>query len=97
MRGDLPRLQADHVEAGMAQPVGQVLRQCPGLEPDLPDLTAEAPQRAHDHVDLGRHLRFVLNRAGVIDHADRHGTQRHIDTGEVLHRDSPSQVDVLRV
>jgi len=70
-RGDLPRLQADDLEAGLAQAVGEVLRQRAGLEADLANLIAKAPQRCSDDVNLGSDLRLEPDRARLVDHADR--------------------------
>ena len=85
--GGLARLQANHLKACLLQAVGQVLREGAGFEPDLLDLETESTQAGHNDVDLGGNLVLVPHHTSFVDHADRHGTQRHIDTGEVLHRD----------
>jgi hypothetical protein len=83
----LSRVEAEHFVACLLQTVCQVLREGARLNADLLDLGAEVPQRFHDELNLSGELALVLRHTRVVDDADRHGTQRNIDTGEVLHRD----------
>jgi hypothetical protein len=85
-RGGLARLEADDFEASLLQTIRQILGESASFQSDLPDVGAEASQCRHDEIHLGRHLGLVLHCTGLIDHADRHETQRHINSGEVPHR-----------
>ena len=55
------------------------------------DLRAEIVMAAHDPIDVSGDLRFVLDKALVVDDADRHRAQRDIQACVVGHLISPNQ------
>lgn len=74
----LARLHADHVVAGLHQRVGDRLRQRTGLEPDLVDGLPELLEAADEIRHAGAHRALEANLPVLVDDADRHGPQRHI-------------------
>ena len=71
------------LEPGCLQPVGQVLREGPGLEADRFHAAAEAPQTVDDRFNLGRHLRLKASLTLVVHDANRDRPQRDVDSGVV--------------
>ena len=63
----------------------QVLRPRSRLEPDPVNLSSEANKRSNDRLHLGGGLRLETKRARLVDHANRHGTQRYINAGKLVH------------
>ncbi len=92
---NLASFHADDIKAIIRKPIEQMLAHGASLKPDPRNRVSEALQTLGDFTDITGQFALKGNATPRIHNAQRARSQRHIQSGKILHRLSPLFTDIL--